>query len=271
MKTIKETHVDRKTVLRLVHTGTEFVGFAIADGATKLRIRGESADDVWRRLHYEVAKATPNMSATPVRGIAFYVFSRKASTPTCMMPKSALQAARQGAARPNGSPCGCVRKLGLRRSNISGLPGDEPAIAVRKSAPAERAPRTFDRPLHSRRSPVQRLSRTRLRLTATGAKSPTMVRKDSGDQPVVPLAAGGAHVSMFLKPEVTRLRSAGRASVRIGLRAAPLARRASKSPRSRRRDRGGTGGIGAPRPDRRVQRFIWVVGDYKDVTETPKP
>jgi hypothetical protein len=58
MKTIKETRLD-KAVLRLVDTGKLFVGLAIVDGTTKLKIQGETADEVWKRLHDEVGKTNP--------------------------------------------------------------------------------------------------------------------------------------------------------------------------------------------------------------------
>jgi hypothetical protein len=58
MKTIKEARVD-KTLLRLVDTGKLFVGLAIVDDTTKLRIEGVTADDVWTRLHDEIGKTNP--------------------------------------------------------------------------------------------------------------------------------------------------------------------------------------------------------------------
>jgi hypothetical protein len=58
MKTIRETRVD-KTLLRLVHTGNQFVGVAIVGDTTKLKIEGATADEVWNRLHNEVGKTNP--------------------------------------------------------------------------------------------------------------------------------------------------------------------------------------------------------------------
>lgn len=58
MKTVKETRLG-KTVLRLVDTGKLFVGLAVADDAVKLKIEGDTADEVWRRLHDEVGKTNP--------------------------------------------------------------------------------------------------------------------------------------------------------------------------------------------------------------------
>lgn len=58
MKTIKETRVD-KTLLRLVYTGKSFVGLAILGDATKLTIEGANADEVWNRLHSELGKTNP--------------------------------------------------------------------------------------------------------------------------------------------------------------------------------------------------------------------
>src|SRR4051794_36057899 len=59
MKTIREGRVDRTTVLRLVDTGKMFVGLAISGGATKVKLEGDVPEDVWKRLHNEVAKADP--------------------------------------------------------------------------------------------------------------------------------------------------------------------------------------------------------------------
>jgi hypothetical protein len=58
MKTIKETRVD-KTLLRLVDMGKLFVGLAIVGAVEKFRIDGATADEVWNRLHNEIAKANP--------------------------------------------------------------------------------------------------------------------------------------------------------------------------------------------------------------------
>lgn len=58
MKTVKERRLG-KTVLRLVDTGKLFVGLAVVDDAVKREIEGETADEVWRRLHDEVGKTNP--------------------------------------------------------------------------------------------------------------------------------------------------------------------------------------------------------------------
>jgi hypothetical protein len=58
MRTINETRVDG-TVSRLVDTGKSFVGLAIVGDATKLRIEGATADEVWNRLHDEVGTTNP--------------------------------------------------------------------------------------------------------------------------------------------------------------------------------------------------------------------
>lgn len=58
MRTIRETQT-KKTTLRLVEHNKAYVGLVIADGAIKLRLNGEAADDVWRRLHDEAGKASP--------------------------------------------------------------------------------------------------------------------------------------------------------------------------------------------------------------------
>jgi hypothetical protein len=46
-------------VLRLVEKDGLFIGLIIADGTTKLQIDGNTADDVWRRLHDEAGKTSP--------------------------------------------------------------------------------------------------------------------------------------------------------------------------------------------------------------------
>src|SRR5688500_16568479 len=58
MKTIREGRVD-KMLLRLLQKGTAFIGIIISNGETKARVEGEIADEVWRRLHEEAAKANP--------------------------------------------------------------------------------------------------------------------------------------------------------------------------------------------------------------------
>lgn len=58
MKTVLETTI-KKSILRLVEHNRAYTGILIVDGAIKLRINGEVADDVWRRLHDEAAKADP--------------------------------------------------------------------------------------------------------------------------------------------------------------------------------------------------------------------
>lgn len=64
MKTIKETRVG-KTALRLVDTGKLFVGLAIVGDTTKLRIEGATADEVWTRLHNEIGKTNPKYVGYP--------------------------------------------------------------------------------------------------------------------------------------------------------------------------------------------------------------
>lgn len=58
MRTVRETQL-KKTTLRLVEHNKAYIGLVIADGAIKLRLNGEDPDDVWRRLHDEAGKATP--------------------------------------------------------------------------------------------------------------------------------------------------------------------------------------------------------------------
>ncbi len=58
MKTIREANLGDK-VLRLVEKDKLFIGVIIADGVRKAQIDGDDADDVWRRLHDEAAKANP--------------------------------------------------------------------------------------------------------------------------------------------------------------------------------------------------------------------
>jgi hypothetical protein len=59
LRTIREANIDN-LVLRLVEKKATFIGLIFAtDGARKAQIEGDSADDVWRRLHDEAGKANP--------------------------------------------------------------------------------------------------------------------------------------------------------------------------------------------------------------------
>lgn len=58
MKTVREATI-KKAVLRLVEDNRALTGILIADGKIKVRITGDDADDVWRRLHDEAGRADP--------------------------------------------------------------------------------------------------------------------------------------------------------------------------------------------------------------------
>jgi hypothetical protein len=59
LQTVREATVG-KLRLRLVRQGGTFIGVVCAaDGAQKVRIEGDVADDIWRQLHAEVGKADP--------------------------------------------------------------------------------------------------------------------------------------------------------------------------------------------------------------------
>lgn len=58
MKTLREAKLD-KSILRLVEHNKSYTGLVIAENAIRVRIEGEKADDVWRRLHDEAGKANP--------------------------------------------------------------------------------------------------------------------------------------------------------------------------------------------------------------------
>lgn len=60
LRKIRETNLGDVT-LRLVEKDKRFVGIVI-DGGIKAQIEGDDADDVWRRLHDEAAKANPRYS-----------------------------------------------------------------------------------------------------------------------------------------------------------------------------------------------------------------
>jgi hypothetical protein len=60
LKTLRETRLGDLS-LRLVEKDKRFIGLIIADGI-KAQIEGAVADDVWRRLHDEAAKANPRYS-----------------------------------------------------------------------------------------------------------------------------------------------------------------------------------------------------------------
>ncbi|SRR5713101_3494361 len=58
MKTIRTAYVD-KLSLRLVQKDHAFIGLLSDTKSIKAQIEGADADDVWRRLHDEAAKANP--------------------------------------------------------------------------------------------------------------------------------------------------------------------------------------------------------------------
>jgi hypothetical protein len=58
LKTLRTAQVGKAT-LRLVETAKGFSGVILFDDAVKNRLDGADADDVWRRLHDEVAKSSP--------------------------------------------------------------------------------------------------------------------------------------------------------------------------------------------------------------------
>jgi hypothetical protein len=59
MRTIREAKLE-KSILRLVEHNKLYTGLVIAGNAIKVRIEGDKADDVWRRLHDEAGKANPS-------------------------------------------------------------------------------------------------------------------------------------------------------------------------------------------------------------------
>lgn len=59
MKTIRSAKVGRAEV-RLVQTGKGFAGVANVDGQRRAFVEGDTADDVWCRIHDEAAKLDPS-------------------------------------------------------------------------------------------------------------------------------------------------------------------------------------------------------------------
>lgn len=59
MKTIRSAKVGRADV-RLVQTDKGFAGVANVDGQRRAFIKGDTADDVWRRIHDEAARLDPS-------------------------------------------------------------------------------------------------------------------------------------------------------------------------------------------------------------------
>lgn len=59
MRTLKETRWN-KTTLRLVEKSGAFVGLAIEGGKIQATVEGDSADDVWLRLHDAAMTLSPN-------------------------------------------------------------------------------------------------------------------------------------------------------------------------------------------------------------------
>jgi hypothetical protein len=58
LRRIREARLGDRT-LRLVEKDMLFIGIIISDGTIKAQIDGYNADDVWRQLHDEAAKANP--------------------------------------------------------------------------------------------------------------------------------------------------------------------------------------------------------------------
>jgi hypothetical protein len=58
MKTIRTAKLGEME-LRLVEKDKSFIGLVFSGGPAKVRIEGSSADDVWRQLHDEAGKANP--------------------------------------------------------------------------------------------------------------------------------------------------------------------------------------------------------------------
>src|SRR5262245_34179112 len=59
MKTVREATIG-KALVRLLQVKDGYAGVVLRDVAIKFRATGPNIDEVWRQLHQEVAKTSPN-------------------------------------------------------------------------------------------------------------------------------------------------------------------------------------------------------------------
>jgi hypothetical protein len=150
MKTIKETRVD-KTLLRFVDAGKSIVGLAIVGDATKQRIEGATADEVWNRLHAEVGKTNQQYFGYAGARNRFLHFF-----PNCFHSNGYEASERDYKV--------ATREKLLQTAPLADavegpdfgeeVPGDEPAAPLRKDPASRRASRPVRRPVHPGRGAV---------------------------------------------------------------------------------------------------------------------
>jgi hypothetical protein len=269
MKTIKETRVD-KTLLRLVDTGKLFVGLAIVGDATKLRIEGEATDEVWNRLHAEVGKTNPRYVGYPGARNRFLHFFPNGfhSDGYEANERSYKVAARER----------LVQSVPLADA-AEGLGFGEAVLAVFRAT-------NLLSPFEKTR--LQEVLRGQsadpfVRAAARFTLNPTTAALLDMERALKPHGAAKWTVvtylpflwrpetHMFLKPEVTKDFAA-----RVGHRFA-----SDYEPRLRHDVYQSLLDLASeteqeladlePRDRIDVQSFIWVVGDYKEGTELPRP
>src|SRR6266542_1839933 len=174
MKKIRETHIDRATLLRLVDTGNQFIVLSITGGTTKVRIERHAAEDVGKRLLDEAAKANPKyVGFAGARNRFLHFFPNGFHSEGYEREERGYKMAAKTKLDQTAPRCRRDRRIGFRRSDTGGVPGDEPAITIREDATARRAPRNFSRCVYSRRCAVHdRAEPSRARRHGARAETP---------------------------------------------------------------------------------------------------
>lgn len=270
MKTLKDTHWDKATRLRLVNDGKQFVGLAFVNGKERLRLQGEGASEVWEKLTREVGKANPQYfgyDGARNRFLHFFPngfhsagYANEERTYK-LAAKAKLDQHAPLAEAVEGSDFGEAVLSAFRATNLlspfekTRLQG---ALRGPTADPFIRAAARFtvDPGQRSLNEMEQALKREDVAKWTAVTYLPFLWRPD-------------AH--MFLKPEVTK-----DFATRVGHRFA-----SDYEPRLRLDVYQSLVNLAAeteveladlqPRDRIDVQSFIWVVGDYKDDRETPKP
>jgi len=269
MKTVRTGNVD-KLVLRLIEKDGAFIGVIIGrDGGRKMLIEGDVADDVWRRLHDEVGKTNPKyfgFDGARARFLRFFPNGFQSEGFASeerdykVAAKSKLDLAVPLADAANGSGFGEGVLSAFRATNLLS-PFEKTRLQDILRGPAADA---F----------IRAAARFTMDEKAALADMDRALKPhDSAKWTVVTYLPflWRSETHMFLKPEVTKDFAA-----RVGHRFASdyepsldirvydslldlTAKTADELAELQPRDRID------------VQSFIWVVGDYKEGIEAPKP
>jgi len=270
MKTLREGHIGRTTLLRLVDTGKGFVGLAIAGGVTKVKIEGDAAENVWKRLHDEVGKADPKyVGYAGARNRFLHFFPNGFHSDGYdaeergykLRAKARLDQTVPLADASEGSGFGEAVLAVFQATNLLS-PFEKVRLQKTLRGPS-----------------ADRFVRAVARFTV----APSQAALEDMERALKPHDAAKWTVAtylpflwrpeahMFLKPEVTkdfaarvghRFASAYEPRLRLDVYRSLLDLAAESE--AELADLG-------PRDRIDVQSFIWVVGDYKDETETPRP